>query len=280
MKLRVIKVLSLIGFLFVGVSLINNPAAKAKTIKGPINIHACRSGRFLYYSYNAGGTRDGIIRLDTKTGKKKTIIQNSMADSSWTNGFRNLTIKGKYIYATWDKYSGTDGALNYIYRISKDGSSMKELACGCDMVLKGKRIYYSKCKYIDDGYGGYTEIVGKASMKLDGTDKRSEKGNKFSWKSSKCEIYDLYTKEIKEYRNGKYKYYPTADGKKLIRKSNSGNAKTVFKVTGKYRLYAIEVHGDMLLVQCDNNSNHKSRVYFVKNSGSEKRLLKEWVQAE
>lgn len=84
-------------------------STNAKTIRGKISISCCKSGRYFYYSINGHGTLTGINRLDTRTGKVKVIVRNDMRDKHWTNGFSNLVVKGKYIYAVWDKFAGTGG---------------------------------------------------------------------------------------------------------------------------------------------------------------------------
>ena len=72
-----------------------------------------------------------------------------------------------------------------MYRIGKNGKNAKKLAAGCDIKLVGNRIYYTKCKVVNDKYDGVcTKPVGEASMKLDGSNKRSEKGIKYNWNSS------------------------------------------------------------------------------------------------
>jgi hypothetical protein len=258
-------------------SLVSVSSVSAKTIKGVINISACKSGKYLYYSYNTNGTRDGIIRLNTETGKKTTLIRNSMSDSSWTNGYKNLVVKGKYIYAVWDKASETGSSLNYIYRISKDGKSKKKLGRGTDIAIVGNRIYYNKEKVNDDGEK-YTATANRASMKLDGSDKRLEKKTTFSWDTPICLVYNPYEKKtVKQKTDGDYTYYSSKSGKRLIRKNNkNGEKKTIFKTSGKYRLWVIEIYDDMILVDCQNTDTYQERLYYVGNSGKGKVQLKEW----
>lgn len=280
----IIRVAVLLVFVFM---FLNPKTVMAKTIKGTLNISACKVGKYLYYGINDGGTRDGINRLNTKNGKIEEIIHNDITGNDWTNGFRNLTVKGNYIYATWDQFAGSGGSQTYIYQIAKDGSSMKKLACGCEMVIVGNRIYYTKCKLYDDGYGGVTVTAGKASMRLDGTRKRSEKRNKFQWKSSQQYLYDLYQKEIiGVYKQGNYTYYTNSNGKKLIRESKSGIKKTIYQANGKYHITEIEVYDNYILVKVDaevkweDYTRIKCQVHFVKNNGRQQKLLKEWFLAE
>lgn len=272
----IIRVAVLLAFVFV---FLNTKEVMAKTIKGTMNISACKVGKYLYYGINGGGTRDGINRLNTKNGKIKEIIHNDITGNNWTNGFRNLTVKGNYIYATWDQFAGSGGSQTYIYQIAKDGSSMKKLACGCEMVIVGNRIYYTKCKLYDDGYDGVTVTAGKASMKLDGTGKRTEKGNKFQWKFSQQYLYDLYQKEIiSKFKQGNYIYYTSSNGKNLIRQNKDGSKKIIYKAKGKYYVTGIEVYGNYILVTAESQT--MSQVVFVKNTGNDKKILKKWVLAE
>lgn len=277
-KVSKIFQLSIVVLFFSVLFLASIQNVSAKSINGTLNGRACKAGKYLYYSYNAGGTRDGIIRLDTKTGKRKIIVRNDISDSNWTNGYSNLVVKGKYIYATWDKYAGSGGSRTYIYRIAKDGSSSQKLACGREMVIVGKRIYYIKCRIEDDGFEGVTVDVGRASMNLDGSDKRSEKKNKFIWKKTGCITLAEYKQN--KLNVGKFMYYASSDGKKLVRANKSGKKTRIFKTTGKWRISYIEVYDNYVLVQCDNNSIAKNRVYFIKNDGSHKKFLKQWGQAE
>ena len=66
----------------------------------------------------------------------------------------------KYIYATWDRYYGTDATKEYIYRIAKDGKSAKKLAIGRDPQLVDGRIYYLALKSKSEDGMNYSEDTG------------------------------------------------------------------------------------------------------------------------
>ena len=66
----------------------------------------------------------------------------------------------KYIYATWDRYYGTDATKEYVYRIAKDGKSAKKLALGRDPQLVDGRIYYLALKSKSEDGMNYSEDTG------------------------------------------------------------------------------------------------------------------------
>ena len=118
-----------------------------------------------------------------------------------SNGFSQLSVDKKYIYATWDRYYGTDATKEYIYRIAKDGKSAKKLALGRDPQLVDGRIYYLALKSKSEDGMNYSEDTGTVmSMKTDGTDKKkvaqivnSGDAYRYSLFQSEGKIY--YTKE-------------------------------------------------------------------------------------
>ena len=104
-------------------------------------------GKNLYYAFEMMGVRMGIMKYNTKTGKKSEVYSYKIGkNKKGSNGFSQLSVDKKYIYATWDRYYGTDATKEYIYRIAKDGKSAKKLALGRDPQLVDGRIYYLALK--------------------------------------------------------------------------------------------------------------------------------------
>lgn len=92
---------------------------------------------------------------------------------------------------------------------------------------------------------------------LERSDKRSEKANKFFWKKPACEVFIPFTGETADCLSvGKYTYYSSNNGKKLIRKDKSGVERVVFKANGGFSLYAIEVYGKRILHSLTLRSGH------------------------
>lgn len=99
-------------------------------------------GKNLYYAFEMMGVRMGIMKYNTKTGKKSEVYSYKIGkNKKGSNGFSQLSVDKKYIYATWDRYYGTDATKEYVYRIAKDGKSAKKLALGRDPQLVDGRIY-------------------------------------------------------------------------------------------------------------------------------------------
>lgn len=143
---------------------------------------AYNTGKYIYYAYEMSGVRMGIMRLNTKTMKKKQIVSYKLNGNS-TNGFYSLSEKGNYIYATWDQYYGTSGCKNYIYRFSKNGKYKKKLAMGSCPVIVGNYIYYIQEK--KSSYGRTMPTGNIYRMKLNGTKKKKIKSNV----STPCILY-------------------------------------------------------------------------------------------
>lgn len=156
-------------FLIVAVLLDVNIAAASKS--GKETGYGCQKGNYIYYAFEMSGVRMGIRRYNIKTQESKEICS-YMLNGEETNGFYNISVKGNYIYAVWDQGYGTSEFKKYIYRIKKDGSKKQRLACGNNPVIIGNRIYYEKCKLVNESYS-HTESTEKIySMKLDGSNKK------------------------------------------------------------------------------------------------------------
>lgn len=248
--------------------------ASAKTITGEQLGRAFLSGRYLYYAVDM--VDYSIMRCDTKTGKKVKIIGTKYKGKD-TNGFYEICVKGNYIYALWDQNLGSDAGLPYIYRISKDGKKTKKLAMGKNFIIKNNRIYYTKCKKWIDEYGNVgTKSLGNASMKLDGSGKKSEKNismkrnTKVLWQTTEKAVESAYTYYLD---NGKNEFSPT----QLIRENTKTGKKTViYKTSGQQTIGWAEIRGNSVIISV-NVPSGKYKVYYMKMNGKNKILLKSGI---
>lgn len=85
---------------------------------------ACRKGNDIYYSYSGSGLRMDLMKINTKTHKKKMIVSNKYKGRT-TNGFFDLNIKGNNIYATYNIVDGSDGFNCYICKINRKKEKQK-----------------------------------------------------------------------------------------------------------------------------------------------------------
>lgn len=122
---------------------------------------AARSGKYVYYALgNDGG--GSIYQYNTSTKKTKKVTGKFKC--------RELSVKGNYIYMTVDKYTGSDNADMYIYRVKNNGSGLKKLAKGRTPVIIGNYIYYIGLK--KEKGDRYDKTSGIYRMKLDGSGRK------------------------------------------------------------------------------------------------------------
>lgn len=197
------KIISLTIALLVAISLFGIDSAQAKTIKVKRHFFADKQGKYVYYSIPT----KGLYKINIRN-YKKTKIKSSNVKKKPTNGFSYITVKGKYIYALWEKRQGTSpmtGIKPYICRITKKGK-VKVLGRGYKPVVKGKYIYYRGCKRFED-YAW--QISGKRMrMKLNGSGKK-QIHNKIKYKKRKfsgLKIKKVYVGEQYNYNMGLYLY--------------------------------------------------------------------------
>lgn len=107
---------------------------------------ACRKGNDIYYSYSGSGLRMDLMKINTKTHKKKMIVSNKYKGRT-TNGFFDLNIKGNNIYATYNIVDGSDGFNCYICKINVKKKTKKLLTKGHHPIVIGNKIYFVKTKY-------------------------------------------------------------------------------------------------------------------------------------
>lgn len=251
--------------------------AKAKSVSAfHANAIYC-DGRYVYYiGFYSFAPCDGIRRLDTKTGKIKKIFEKN--GKNCKHGiFEDIVVKGKYIYFTWNRKA--IGAIDekYVYRVGKNGKNAKKLATGCDIKLVGNRIYYTKCKVVNDKNDGVcTEPVGEASMKFDGSNKRSEKGIKYNWKSSSPDNAGGYSGKTTAV-TGNYYYYFNNKSHDLMRVNlKTGKEKKLYTCNSDEKIDAVFVHKDAVIVRVFYNYSEFTygniKLIYVSPKGKKKLL--------
>ena len=180
--------------------------------------HGVLSKGNLYYAFgNDGG--GSLYRCDVST-KKKTCLVNGEC--------KYISVKGSYVYYTYDSYSGSDFTNYYIYSIHKNGSKKKKLANGYCPVIVGDYVYYIGTKKGKSPYGSDTidaKTLGVYRMKLDGSKKKRI--------YSSSEIAQLLSGSNKVYfeagwRGNTWKYVDTQTGKIYAANIQRCNANTSF----------------------------------------------------
>lgn len=248
--------------------------AKAKTVKAFHANSIFYDGRYVYYTGSHGESpRDGIRCLDTKTGKIKKIFEKKLI----YGGFSDILVKGKYIYFIWNKKGGIVDE-QYVYRVNKNGKKAKKLAIGCDIKLVGNRIYYTKCKLVNDKDDGIcTETVGEASMNLDGSNKRREKGIKYSWKNSSPAMLVKYQDKT-DLTTGNYYYYLKNNGRNLFRiHLKTGKEKKLYTCGVGEEIDSVYAHKDAVIFNVvyypqNENTNPCMKKIYVSSKGKKKIL--------
>lgn len=275
--------------------------AKKKTAVSP-GI-ACQSGKYIYFACNSQRKhKSGIMRYDTKKKKTKLIVDD------WINGrvgsgFYNLTVKGKYIYAMWNRGIRPYTNASYIYRISKNGKKKKKLAVGRSPVVAGKYVYYIEGKLTA---GGDTVDTGNVCrMKLNGKGKKKvikkkgqlyfrklySFGKTFLYSSYDSEenlltkkgkgraLADLPVCENNAYRDGKYEYYSnkTEDPADTIyRKNLQDGSVEVFAQFAKD--VDFRVCGRYIIIQ--TMEKRKEVIYCMDTVSGKKKRLAKWTPTE
>ena len=230
----VILTLNLIFVLRTASPVMAETVVPVKSVDGKILLETGRSavtdGKYIYYSYQGDGRRMDIIRLEPKSLKEKSIAKQT------GNGFTDLAVKGKYVYAVLDKVFGY-GAGNeepYIYRFSKDGKKKKKLAVGKGLVVTDDKIYYFSGKIVkmdeegmqnmpdfeSDGYISSMDFNGKNRKKLI----KINAGNKM-W--------------FKLFKSGNKVYYMDSDNRKTL-KDLEGNKIEIKEAVNAGEIYYMD----------------------------------------
>ena len=162
-------IMSMVAFLLGCLIFPNQVNAKSYQIQDNYYGGSCSvviSNNKVYYSITETGK---IFCYDISTNKTKTIAK------SKGKGFYNLRKKGNYLYAVYDEYMGSDGSNDSIVRVSIKTGKKTTLAKGCNFVLAGKKIYFTKTKRIKSEYYDYDKPLGTYSMTLSGKKQKREK---------------------------------------------------------------------------------------------------------
>lgn len=287
----------LMGLIVMGTSV----KAGAKTADSP-GI-ACKTGKYIYFACNSKDKhKSGIMRYDTKSGKKKLIVDN-WVNGKVGNGFYHLTVKGNYIYATWNRGSSSYKDATYIYRFSKNGKKKKKIAVGRCPVVAGKYLYYiegkiSKTNTLDTG--------NVCRVKLNGTGKKKvikkkgqwffqnlySYGDTFLYSSSDSED-SLFTKAGKAKTKAKLQinennFFRDSNCEYYSNETAERPADTVYRkyfkdekeeVVAQYeKSVTFRVCGDYMIIQTVENSN--SVIYCMEIATGKKVRLAKWTPEE
>lgn len=268
---------------------------------------ACKDGKYIYYAYEMGGLRMGIMRYDTELKSKKEICSYKVKGEG-SNGFYHLSVKGKYIYAEWDKAYGTDGSNGYIYRINKNNGNKKKITEGYSPVIKGNYIYYIKKVKVDsEHYSPSKEIY---RIKLDGTGKKkvantkvkfvslAKYGDDIAYYTNEGKYYDIKGQRIKtdnisvtsnayysatNYCDEDYSYSVKNENTLYIKDNRTGKTKKLASFEAQNAIIeSYRVCGKFLMVKLyeQSETNAHGLLYIVDVEQKEKKCLRKWQLAE
>lgn len=262
---------------------------------------ACKSGKYIYYGSDLSGV--GILRYDTSTGKKKKLLKGNLYD---------ISIKENYIYVTCNQYVGTSSVEEYIYRISKNGKSKKQLAVGCQPVIVGRYIYYKEAEIETHGGERFSVMTGYVCrMKLNGSKKERvfynedvrnlySDGNELYYNisgsdsvlyklngqsvlKSKLNIIEEQDSSIPSTKIRRYRY--ESDNNRLYRLDTKTGKKNL---VGRFKsIYAWRVCGSYVIVKeyCEayydktEKQNINTHIYCISADGKKRVKLASWYTA-
>lgn len=204
--LSVVVSMALFGNFF---SMPEQSQVAAKTLKVNRPCSMCVSDGKIYFTVRT----KGIYSYDISKETVKRVVSTEVKDKKYhydtTIGFSWLSAKGDYLYADWNQMPNAEENDEYVYRISKDGKQVKELAKGYGTVLSGNRLYYTRLA--EDADTGHDREDGYGSMKLDGTDKKKIKKPKFSISENSPAEGSSEEDEEQKAISGNYCYYMEND---------------------------------------------------------------------
>lgn len=287
-----------VAFIFIAL-LTNHVTVKADTSENlVVPTQCCLSGNNMYFAFGCDGGGD-LYKYNIKS-QKKTLIASGK--------YRSLSIRGNYIYACYNKYSGSDGTDYYIYKINSSSKAKKKLANGFCPVILGNYIYYigmQKGKFY--GYTVDNKILGVYRMNFDGTGKKRiySSSKVFRLLAGKNKLYmrigyqtdtkyyspatkKVYTAELFQHSfntkintysygyycnivGGGYRYYPYSNG--MVYREKNGVAKKILNVNQKIEKL-IYTNGYIVIV---TESGNKAYAYMFKQDGTNKKFLKSWL---
>ena len=204
-----------------------NSATTQKTMATSV-----KSGNYIYC---CSGT--GVYKVNIKTKKKTRLYKTKSPLISWVS---DVCVYKGYVYFIAGT-SGLDDCVTSIFRIKTNGTHLKNLGTGCNVILYGNKIYYVKILG-DYDYGGYY-TKGIYKMNLNGSNKTCIKS---SSSISQFKIYKSYIYYV-------YPAYSSHDS--IYRISTSGQNNT--KLT-------ISTHNDTSY-STDLCDVYRGYVYFTSN---------------
>ena len=271
-KRKVVSSLLVIVLLVTFLPIVAAPTTTAqakKVYKAPGQ--ACASGRYVFF---VAKNNTQIQRYDTKTKKVKVILDSSV-EGSFTNGFYGLTIKGKYIYFTWDKFCGSDSGENYVYRMNFNGKQRKKLACGGNAIIAGNRIVYLKGKrYYDSTLNAYVSTCTNKTYSMSLTGKNKKKCSAVSTKAVSVSCYPDTTGNL-----GGYIYTLNSNNTSITRKNVKTGKKTKI-YSNKNGITEFSVAGKYIYITCYTKKNSiYASAYITKLNGKAKKKVASWMMA-
>ncbi len=233
---------------------------QARTVRGVSSGFASKSGKYIYYAFSTENECTDLMRLNTETGIKRVIVSNTK-NGVKQGGFREISVKGKYIYCTWNTtVNGVRG--DYIYRFTKTGSKPKRMACGRNPAVIKKRLYYDQCKKVKSGSDYYVVPTGKVySMKFSGSGKKLEENVVLK----KSVVSYNYSGKQRKVASGSYNFSISDDGRDLIRTSEDGTREVLLTYSG--RISSFMAVGDYV-ISCGKLGRAKFVAHCTKNDGS------------
>jgi hypothetical protein len=207
---RIIKVLSFV-FVFAFIIICGDNVIEASNIFDD----SCTDGKYSYVVAPADG-KTQLVRYDSETGESEVIYtpgQIKYIGKVFVCGDKLIIEGNQYETATFGGYSGFKQSIHKIYSMNKDGSSVKEITKGSDMIYHKGKIYYIKPIMMKlDGEKGslYGQVY---KMNPDGS------GKKLVYKKKKVSALStdgkyLYVLKYNEYYSIRDYYRITFKGKK------------------------------------------------------------------
>lgn len=255
--------------------------------------HSYKQGNYIYYC-----TQKGIERFNIKTRRHNLFISDKYKGKD-TNGFRDLNIKGNYIYCSYDLQLGSSDNRVYVYRIRKNGKKIK-LDSGHSPLVIGNWIYYIKSKFITESDFTYQQDIGIYKMKLDGSSKTkvsnypyimgATKSNLLVYNGAKIKTIDLKNNKIQReirldraYTNGNWSYIcegaMKVGGNVYTWSENSiiGGKNFIYQVSNEAYIKEYDILGDWMIVRVNTSGRkYNSYIYGIKMDGTKKILLAKW----
>lgn len=236
-------------------------------------------GKYIYYIDPIHGD---IRRYDTKTGKDKLLRANEGSD--W--GYTNLTVSGKYIYASFCKDEGTSGDVLGcdIYRISLNGKKAKKIAGHIYywFAIADSRIYYHEMvggPDIEDPELGEGDLI---SIKLNGKDRKVVNGLDIEYSDDAPISVSAYDGEVK-FKSGKYTFTLSGDlkkicrGKKVLFQCDEGDWFPYIGLVSAHKGHLLFLHE--YISESDGYESVREQLIYMDKNGKNQKVLLDYVPA-